>query len=448
MVLEYDITSKDLYQSVPKDKFKEAKDNSLINRGKVAVAGKLYSLLYYVDSQDQDLELKDRIKYVSIEMKNLLARASGIDAVADTLGDYIFEDSSAAYPVRHIFAFATLKLCVKEYFLMSNAARNQHMRYVLTSKDKGYNLLAILTPLASLPNFADCITEYSRDVDTGVDFVLPDTDANTSKSDWELYFGTTVMSSIKVVFNPDEWKVLAFLIVYCFNKTGEPNNLMNAIMKRLSAIKNAGHLQFDPKDLMEKIDLTSLIGLSAYMQDYPKLKSTIFSFLLGNSDPVGMHLAMVLKNANLSAFSAVVAFLGADQLTRLHFDQLIMREWQAFIVKKEKLVREYGENGLYYHKLICPDDQTAMTTDIPMLTAAARLWCKNNGMSSLANLKIKQDQYPKHFDTKVTEIVPLKFQAKALDQAQFKQLVTDCKLKLANLSNQDWVDLFDYATKQ
>lgn len=64
-----------------------------------------------------------------------------------------------------------------------------------------------------------------------------------------------------VHFNAD----LAFVIVYCFNKTGDANNLLSAIMKRLSAIKNAGQLRFYAKTFMEKIDLTSLVNLSAYI---------------------------------------------------------------------------------------------------------------------------------------------------------------------------------------
>ncbi|QNS17447.1 nucleoprotein [Serbia mononega-like virus 1] len=432
MVLEYKKDNHESFVGVKNAIFKAKVEEGATVRDKILVGEKLHFLHYYQGEGDES-----DIYYVTEAMKDLLGRSSGIDAKADKINELAFVVSSVPYAPRHIFSFNNLELAIKEYFKVGGT-RKLDIKYSLKAKTKGFNLMAVLAPLTILPNFADCMTEYSFNKDAGVEYL---TVAVTEFADY-LESGVTSTSEA-VSFNIDEWKVLAFTIIFCFNKTADLANLTTAIKNRLNAIKNAGHLRYDTARFLEKIDIASFVTLSTEMADYPKLKTAIYSYMLANSDPICRHLAIVLKNANLSAFSAVVAFLGADQLTKLHLHSSIMREWHLFIAKKEKLIEQYGELGLIYHKLICPDDTTAMTTDIPMLTAAGKLWCRQNGMSTLANLKIKQDKYPPIYDQLVQDILPQKYQAQAMDLQLFKNLVKGCGLKLANLSDADWLDLFN-----
>lgn len=122
------------------------------------------------------------------------------------------------------------------------------------------------------------------------------------------------------------------------------------------------------------MDIDSMSQISFKMFEFPQLKIFFLTQLLSNTDALSTNLSNILRESNLSSCCAIAKFVSASTLTALHIDGRVLAEWMLFTNMKTILINRYGQNTWTYYKLICPDDKTAATTDLPFLTAAAKAW--------------------------------------------------------------------------
>lgn len=394
------------------------------------------------------IDIRKCQKFITVNSFNLLSRASGADIVPDTLISnlVVYERTEQLKVYGKIILDQ-----VNGPWMSTDNARGSKYKYTVSPKSSAtVDMLALLTPLYHLPNFCGFYQDYENDMDS--ETVI---DTNLDMVNSEYNFGSHFESDLLIEpvgytfrMTKDQWTAIGFLILFCFTKSGEVANLGQAFEKRLATLKNAAKLRIDVKEVMSRIDIASFAKIQSFISDYPKLKTAIIQQIIANKDAVSTNACNIMRESNLSSFLAIVKFISAEFVTALHFDIDVVPEYTAFKKKQELLEARYGAETWTYYKLICPDDQTASTADVPQLVNAAKAWCISHGLPTLANLKTK-NQIPKRFEVKAMRTLPLIYQKRFVDLNDFKAMISNCGLNidLSALGEEQWTELLGLATE-
>lgn len=322
--------------------------------------------------------------------------------------------------------------------------KGKQYKYSFETRRGTSNLAAICLPLLTLDNVHLALGEYRNKPDEGVSFFSRQDNVTFEDSLDSYYPRSPSVVNDPIEFTREEWKALAFITAFCFTKTGDVQYLVQAVTKRLSTLKVVAALRFDIPILLGKIDVDSMATISTKVAEFPQFKKVFLTQMLSNTDVLSTHLCTILRESNLSSFCAIAKFLSAPTLTMLHIESRVLGEWVIFAEKRAKLELRYGVNTWTYHKLIAPDDQTAATTDMPWLAAAAKAWAVEIGNTTLNRLKIRTMVPPEFHQKARTHLAP-QFQSRVVTLENFQKLMRGCNFPLAldKLSQAEWNQLLD-----
>lgn len=328
--------------------------------------------------------------------------------------------------------------------VVGNHIIGKQYKYSFETRKGTTSLASICLPLLTLENVHHALGEYKIKPDEGVSFYSAQDTVTYEEVLDAFYPRNASLVNETVEFSKEEWKALAFITAFCFTKTGDSQYLIQALTKRLSTLKVVAALRFDIPLLLGKIDVDSMASISTKVAEFPQLKKIFLTQMLSNTDVLSTHLCTILRESNLSSFCAISKFLSVPTLTLLHIESRILDEWVIFAEKKSKLELRYGANTWTYHKLIAPDDQTAATTEMPFLTAAAKTWAVETGNATLSRLKIRST-VPPEFNQKAKTPLGPQFQSRIVTLENFQKLMKGCNFPLAldKLSQAEWNQLLD-----
>lgn len=291
-------------------------------------------------------------------------------------------------------------------------------RVVLKPDNGQFQLMAFLVPLVRIPGFLNALEEYKNFPDKDIEFIPPHivTPEHPERPEGDELRGAVGKEFMKIrtVFQVEKPEgraihtvlskeadlvALTFTFIYAMTKSGDERNVIKALTARLSALRNSLKLE----ELVVEDFIAQFIGkndikaINDTLSFYPNLKAMIFSSILAFDTPFNNYIRLILKESQLTVFNLIVKFCTESDLTALHINPKVMKDYPGFSRAYSKLQRRYGR-AWPFCKLIHPTEELATLNKFPNLAMAAKAHAFTVlNMTTLRNLKGMEAIPPSYF---------------------------------------------------